>query len=133
MHSAAEIQFPLYSPLRGNGNATAEAEVPARGRLPRVTQVLALAIQFQEMIRTGEARDFADLARLGGLTRERISQITRLAWLAPDIQIEILYLSPQPAARFPLTERAVRRVAQKISWTEQRQDWTNLKQIHGLL
>ena len=35
-------------------------------------------------------RDYADLARLGCLTRERMSQIMELVWLAPDIQREIL-------------------------------------------
>jgi len=38
-------------------------------------------MQFREMIRSGDARDCADLARLGGLTRERISQIMKLLWL----------------------------------------------------
>jgi len=33
-----------------------------RGRLPRITQVLALALQFQELIDRGEIRRHADLA-----------------------------------------------------------------------
>ncbi len=36
-----------------------------RGRLPRITQVLALALQFQEMLDRGDIRVHADLARLG--------------------------------------------------------------------
>jgi hypothetical protein len=103
---------------------------PARapgGRLPRVTQVMALAIQFQEMVRTGEVRDYADLARLAGLTRERISQVMKLAWLAPDIQMEILYLPTVHGDRFPVSEVAARKTATILSWVEQRAEWAKLK------
>ena len=72
---------------------------------------MALAIQFQDMIQRGEARDYADLARLGCLTRERMSQIMELVWLAPDIQQEILEFPPTGAARFPISEVAARRIA----------------------
>jgi hypothetical protein len=89
--------------------------------------VLALAIQFQEMLRQGEAQDCADLARLGGLTRERISQIMKFNWLASDLQLEILYLNQAPGERFPVSEVAVRRIAQRLSWTEQRALWRKLK------
>ncbi len=97
------------------------------GRLPRVTQVMALAIQFQEMIRTGEVRDCADLARLAGLTRERISQVMKLVWLAPDIQMEILYLPSVHGGRFPVSEVAARKIATVLSWAEQRAEWAKLK------
>ncbi len=97
------------------------------GRLPRVTQVMALAIQFQEMVRTGEVRDCADLARLAGLTRERISQVMKLAWLAPDIQMEILYLPAVHGGRFPVSEVAARKIATVLSWAEQRAEWAKLK------
>jgi hypothetical protein len=49
------------------------------GRYPRAAQVLALALQLQEMIDSGEVRDYADLACLGCVSRERISQIMMLA------------------------------------------------------
>jgi len=102
------------------------------GRLPRVTQVLALAIQFQDMIQSGEARDYADLARLGGLTRERMSQIMELVWLAPDIQREILEYPAGAATGFPISEVAVRRIGGLLSWTEQRSSWQRLKSAVGL-
>ena len=66
------------------------------GRLLRGAQILALAIHFEEMVRTGEARNHADLARPGCITRERVSQIMKLRWLAPDIQAEILQLPRTP-------------------------------------
>jgi hypothetical protein len=89
--------------------------------------VLALAIQFQDMIRRGEARDYADVARLGCITRERMSQIMELIWLAPDIQQEILEFPPNKTGRFPISEVAVRRAAAKLLWEEQREAWRNLK------
>jgi hypothetical protein len=70
-----------------------------RGRIPRITQVLAMALQFQEMIDRGEIRRHADLARLGCVSRERISQMMVLTWLAPDIQEEILRLPQVPGGR----------------------------------
>jgi hypothetical protein len=93
---------------------------------------MALAIQFKEMINRGEARDYADLARLGCLSRERLSQIMELVWLAPDIQQEILKFPPTTATRFPISELALRRIASTLAWEEQRQEWNKLKAHHNL-
>jgi hypothetical protein len=94
--------------------------------------VLALAIHFQDMIQRGEACDYADLARLGCITRERMSQILELIWLAPDIQQEILEFPTNKTGRFPISEVAARRVAEKLDWGEQRTEWSNLKQNNYL-
>jgi hypothetical protein len=121
-NSAAEIQFRLIASA-----PPPDAPASSDGRLPRVTQVMALAIQFQDMIQRGEASDYADLARLGCLTRERMSQIMELVWLAPDIQQEILEFRPTGAPRFPINEVAVRRIGGLLSWPEQRGAWQSLK------
>lgn len=128
-NSTVEIQFRLYATGRppGRTGPTGSPSSSGNGRLPRVTQVVALAIQFQDMIQRGEARDYADLARLGCLTRERMSQIMELVWLAPDIQQEILEFPPSGGARFPISEVAVRKIASPLSWTEQRHAWQQLK------
>jgi hypothetical protein len=132
--STVEIQFPLYATGRPPGERSPSETPPSgNGRLPRVTQVMALAIHFQDMIQRGEARDYADLARLGCLTRERMSQIMELVWLAPEIQREILEFPPTGAARFPISEVAVRRIGSDFSWEEQQHQWRELKQIHHLL
>lgn len=91
-----------------------------------------MAIHLEDMLRRREAKDYADLARLSCLCRERISQIVRLNYLAPDIQIELLYLPPTPTGRFPISEAAVRKIANLLSWADQRRDWTSLKQQHRL-
>jgi hypothetical protein len=43
------------------------------------------------MIERGEVRDYADLARLGYVTRARLTQIMNLLLLAPDIQERVLF------------------------------------------
>ena len=127
-NSTVEIQFRLHATGRPSGGpGPSDVPPPRNGRLPRVTQVMALAIQFQDMIQRGEARDYADLARLGCLTRERMSQIMELVWLAPDIQQEILEFPPSGAARFPISEVSVRRIASRLSWDDQRVEWDKLK------
>jgi hypothetical protein len=127
-NSTVEIQFRLHATARPPGGREPSDAPPSRsGRLPRVAQVMALAIQFQDMIQRGEARDYADLARLGCLTRERMSQIMELVWLAPDIQQEILEFPPSGTARFPISEVAVRKIASPLSWNEQRDAWQLLK------
>jgi hypothetical protein len=130
--SPLEIRFSLRAKLRP-ANERAE-QVPSRiGRLPRITQVLALAMHLEDMMRRGEAKDYADLARLSCLCRERVSQIVRLNYLAPDIQVELLYLAPTTRGRFPISETAVRKIANLLSWVDQRREWKALKQRHGLI
>ena len=93
---------------------------------------MALAIQFQDVIQRGEARDYADLARLGCLTRERMSQIMELVWLAPDIQQEILEFPPSGAGRFPISECAIRKIGGDLSWVKQCYFWNQLKLKHNI-
>jgi len=100
--------------------------MPERGKRPRVAEVLALANGFDDLIRRGFARDHADLARLGCISKERISQIMRLLWLAPDIQQEILTLPRTPRGRYQVGEVALRKVASMRLWSEQRVAWGRL-------
>ena len=128
--SLFEVKFKLRPTVREIQRAEQAAEPtvspPRRsGRHPRAAQVLALALQFQEMIDGGEVRDYADLARLGCVSRERISQIMMLVWLAPDIQEEVLRLPPNPGPA-PFSEGALRRIAKMPIWEEQRRAVRNL-------
>jgi hypothetical protein len=127
--NAFEVSFQLRSGPRDPA-AGLEAQVAAPGRLPRVTQVMALAIHFDDMIRLGEAKDYADVARLSGLCRERISQVLRLTYLAPDIQVELLYLPPTATGRYPISEMSMRQIANLLSWSVQREQWERLKIRH---
>ena len=102
-----------------NGEATA---APA-GRVPRVSRLMALAIRFEQLIREGVVADQAELARLGHVTRARLTQIMNLLCLAPDIQEQILYLPPTEKGRDSVTERQLRPILQALSWKMQRQMW----------
>jgi hypothetical protein len=110
---------------RRNGPPRAEdgEAAPVLGRLPRIVRLMALAIKFAGMIEAGVAADYADLARLGGVTRARMTQIMNLLNLAPDIQEQILFLPCTLAGRDPITERALRQVSSLADWDRQRRLW----------
>jgi hypothetical protein len=90
------------------------------GRVPKVARLMALAIKFDGMLARGEVKDYAELARLGHVTRARVTQIMNLLNLAPDIQEAILFLPPVQRGRDPLKEWQVRPVAAEVVWAEQR-------------
>ena len=100
-------------------------EVPA-GRVPKVTRLMALAIRLQELLDRGEVKGLAELARVGHVTRARVTQIMNLTLLAPDIQEQILSLPPVTAGRDALKEWQVRPVAAELLWAEQRRLWSRL-------
>ena len=56
----------------------AEAPAISTGRVPRVSRLMALAIRFDQLIRDGVVTDQAELARLGHVTRARLTQIMNL-------------------------------------------------------
>jgi hypothetical protein len=98
------------APGTAHGSRAEEAPVP------RIARLLALAIRLEKLVREGEIRDYAEAARLGGVTRARMTQIMKLVDLAPDIQEEILYRRPAPG----LNERNLRTIVSRIDWREQR-------------
>jgi hypothetical protein len=83
---------------------------------------VALAIKFQDMVDRSEVRDYADLARLGYVTRARLTQIMNLLLLAPDIQAEILGWGVATDQKI-VAERHVRSVVKFPLWERQRQAW----------
>ena len=97
------------------------------GNVPRISRLMALAIRFDNLIRTGQVQDYADLARLGNVSRARITQIMNLLNLAPDIQEDIVFLPRTCSGRDPLDERGIRHVAMRISWSRQKGLWDSLR------
>ena len=93
------------------------------GKVPRISRLMALAIRFETLIRESHVRDYADLARLGHVTRARITQIMSLLNLAPDIQEELLFLPRTLSRRDPITERKLRPLTAEPDWDEQRTMW----------
>lgn len=64
----------------------------------------------------GTIRDCPELARLGRVTRARMTQIMKMLDLAPDIQEQILFL---PLIQ-GLNERNLRGIVGRTDWDEQR-------------
>jgi hypothetical protein len=81
---------------------------------------MALAIKFQQMIDCGEVRDYTDLARLGYVTRARITQIMNLLLLSPNLQQELIEAEEQ---LFRVKESQLRHIVAAIDWSEQRRLW----------
>jgi hypothetical protein len=114
-----EQDIPLHWARRAGRPAKPKpTATPAPPRIPRITRLLALAIKFQDMADRGEVRDYADIARLGYVTRARLTQIMNLLLLAPNIQ-EVL-LSEMLTMQTSIPERTLRVVAQTVLWEDQK-------------
>jgi hypothetical protein len=107
------------------GIAAVPAPVPA-GRVPRVSRLMALAIRFQGLLDRGEVKDYAELARVGHVTRARVTQIMNLLNLAPDIQEAILFLPLVESGRDPVKEWKIRPIITEAFWARQREMWLAL-------
>jgi hypothetical protein len=93
------------------------------GRIPRIARLLALAHRFDRLLQDGVVADQADLARLGHVSRARVTQIMNLLQLAPDIQEAILFLPRIERGREPIREHHIRPIAATLDWRRQRQLW----------
>ncbi|MCX7806512.1 MAG: hypothetical protein N3A38_15200 [Planctomycetota bacterium] len=118
---------------RGQRKVLAEGRAPEGkplplGRVPRVSRLMALAIRLEKLVRSGEVADYADIARLGHVTRARVTQIMSLLNLAPDIQEEILFLPRTEHGRDPIRERHLRPIAAVMDWRKQRKMWQAIKE-----
>jgi hypothetical protein len=120
-----KIMYVLDFRVRGTGQADNKMlsshhqpskKEPTGRAIPRIARLMALAIRFDGLLGADEFRDYAELARLGRVTRARMTQIMKLLNLAPDIQEEILFL---PAMK-GLNERNLRPIVSRIDWNEQR-------------
>lgn len=96
------------------------------GRVPRVARLMALAIRFDRLVSSGMVADYATLARLGHVTRARITQIMNLLLLAPSIQEAILFLPATVRGRDPVHLIQLQRIALTPSWQEQKKLWREL-------
>ena len=70
--------------------------------------------------------DYADLARLGHVTRARVTQIMNLLQLAPEIQEALLFLPRTVKGRDPIRETHIRPIAAELEWRKQRRLWKGL-------
>ena len=125
-----EVSF-TFQPRNKRGNVNPQSDSrrgsTGKGNIPRVAKLLALAIRFERLVKRGDIQDYADLARLGYVTRSRITQIMNLLNLAPDIQEDILFLPNTMKGRDPILERDMRPVAAVPHWSRQRKMWAQMR------
>jgi len=105
----------------------AKPTTPHPPTIPRTTRLMALAIKFQDMVDRREIIDYADLARLGLVSRARITQIMNLLSLHPKIQESLLF----PVAT-PPTEHHLRPLTLQADWTAQLRLWDRLTAVAEL-
>ena len=96
------------------------------GRIPRVSRLMALAIQFDQMLRNGEFEDQSTIARLTRVTQPRMTQIMNLLHLAPDIQEAILFLPRTIKGDDPIHEKMLRPLTAEMNWRRQREMWERI-------
>jgi hypothetical protein len=91
--------------------------------VPRISRLMALAIRLDQMVKDGIVSDRAELARLGHISRARLTQIMNLLQLAPDIQESLLILPSTTCGREQVTERDMRPIIAIVGWSQQRKIW----------
>ncbi|MBC8351711.1 MAG: hypothetical protein H8E66_06960 [Planctomycetes bacterium] len=106
-----------------NGSAP---DVPV-GRVPRIAQLMALAIRCDKLIRDGVIANQSELAEFGHITTARMTQIMTLLNLAPDIQEQLLFLPRRQRGRDMIIENDVRPIVQTFDWKKQRRLWSKLQ------
>jgi hypothetical protein len=109
--------------------STEEVLSPAlpAGRIPRIAKLMALAHHFERLVVTGVVKDYAELARLGMVSRARISQIMNLLLLAPDIQEDILFLPKTVEGHDSIKLKHLQPICLVADWAEQRRRWYRVK------
>ena len=103
-----------------NGDAATYASAEA---IPRIARLLALAIRIDGLVRQQAVPDYAAVARLGWVTRARMTQIMMLLNLAPDIQEEILSWAHAPPGKISVRETSIRTLSSEVIWSRQREQW----------
>jgi hypothetical protein len=94
--------------------------------VPRLARLMALALRCEELVHSGQVENLAELARLGHVSRARISQIMSLVQLAPDLQEELLFRSRPARGRDPWHLRLLLPITAVLCWRQQRRRWREL-------
>lgn len=133
MSNGVTLEFDIHFVRGRSGRREAREGGPAaaptlpEGSIPRIARLMALAIRCEELVRRGDVTDYADLARLGHVTRARMTQIMNLLNLAPDIQEQILFLPQTVRGCDAIGERHLRSICIVADWNKQRQLWQQLQ------
>lgn len=130
MSEPITVETTIHVQTRARGCRRFEPGVakpaPPPGRVPRVARLLALAHRFEALLRDGVVQDYAELARLGRVSRARLTQVMNLLLLAPDLQEQVLFLPPTLRGRDPIRLALLQPIALTSDWARQRARWEEL-------
>ena len=131
MSTTMTIELPVQFHRSGRGSrkemrSGTHAPALPPGRVPRVARLMALALRFDALVRSGEIDSYNELACLGHVTRARVSQIMNLLCLAPDLQEALLFLPLTQRGRDPIILADLMPIAACYDWRKQRRLWRKL-------
>ena len=131
MNNEIQVGATFHKKRVGKHIAMVEGPPPTaperpKGRLPRITRYMALAIYYEDLINQGHIHDYAEIATLGHVTRARVTQIMNLRLLAPEIQEHLLSLPMIQKGRDNICLLRIQNLALEPNWSRQMQAWTKL-------
>jgi hypothetical protein len=131
MSTTLTIELPVHFHRYGHGSrkemlSGTQAPALPPGRVPRVSRLMALALRFDALVRSGEIDSYNELATLGHVTRARVSQIMNLLCLAPDLQEALLFLPLTQRGRDQIILADLMPIAACYDWRKQRRLWRKL-------
>jgi predicted XRE-type DNA-binding protein len=134
MSDEIQVGATFHKKRVGKHIAMVEGPLPtaperAKGRLPRITRYMALAIYYEDLIRQGHVYDYAEIATLGHVTRARVTQIMNLRLLAPSIQEQLLSLSRITSGRVEWSLRDFQTIALEQDWRKQQERWSSISRL----
>jgi hypothetical protein len=109
--------------------AAGRAGVERSEPVPRVARLLALALKFEKLIELGVVSNYSAVAQVSRVSRSRVTQMTSLLNLSPDIQEEILFLPAAEARKFRVSEPSLRKLTATLLWNQQREQWRTLRSL----
>jgi hypothetical protein len=117
-HFATEAGRTGGQSLRGHkGKEPPPVYEPASSEIPHpIARRMAMAIECKRLIESGAVVDAAEMARIAGVTRARMTQVLDLNLLAPDLQERLLFLTRDKKVQ----PRTVAAVSRTRDWCLQR-------------
>jgi len=102
------VRIKYKKAKKNRDTPTIKEELPSR-----TARMLALAYYVESQIENGVILDYADAAKILGVTRARMTQVMKLLYLSPTIQASIL------SGELTISERRLRIVISSMDWDEQ--------------
>jgi DNA invertase Pin-like site-specific DNA recombinase len=117
-HDGTRLEYELPIPNRSGVRSRNRNGNP--GGLPRISRLMALAIELDRTLGQGPIKNHRALADAGHISPGRMSQILSLTHLAPSIQEQLLFLPQTKSGSDLVTERDLRAIAQVVDWNQQK-------------